>query len=50
MRISTCLGWVTMAIFGIYYALNPIQAASRVAKVQYMLYTIASWSWRPRSF
>ncbi len=33
------LGWVTMAIFGIYYALNPLQAASRVAKVQYMLYT-----------
>jgi cbb3-type cytochrome oxidase subunit 1 len=34
------LGWVTMSIFGIYYALNPAQAESRIARIQYMVYTL----------
>lgn len=33
------LGWVTMAIFGIYHALNPDGASSRMAKIQYYVYT-----------
>lgn len=44
------LGWVTMAIFGIYYALNPVQAASRIAKIQYMLYTIGILVMAPALF
>ena len=44
------LGWVTMAIFGIYYALNPVQAASRIAKIQYMLYTIGILVMAPSLF
>ena len=34
------LGWVTMAIFGVYYALNPVKAARRLALVQYGVYTL----------
>lgn len=33
------LGWVTMAIFGTYHALNPDGAASRLARVQFYTYT-----------
>jgi NADH:ubiquinone oxidoreductase subunit 3 (subunit A) len=44
------LGWVTMAIFGIYYALNPVQAASRIAKIQYMVYTIGILVMAPSLF
>ena len=44
------LGWVTMAIFGIYYALNPLQAASRIATIQYMLYTIGILVMAPALF
>lgn len=32
------LGWVTMAIFGGYHALNPSGAETRLAKVQYYVY------------
>ena len=34
------LGWVSSAIFGIYYALNPDQAGRRLAWLQYGAYTI----------
>lgn len=33
------LGWVTMAIFGTFHALNPRGAGTRLAKVQYYVYT-----------
>lgn len=33
------LGWVTMAIFGAFHALNPSGAGTRLAKVQYYVYT-----------
>ena len=33
------LGWVTMAIFGAFHALNPQGAATRLAKAQYGIYT-----------
>ena len=34
------LGWVTSAIFGGYYALNPAKAERRVAMIHYGLYTV----------
>ncbi|AEH89580.1 hypothetical protein [Mesorhizobium opportunistum] len=34
------LGWVTSAIFGGYYALNPAKAARRIAMIHFGLYTI----------
>ncbi|ESZ38006.1 hypothetical protein [Mesorhizobium sp. L2C066B000] len=34
------LGWVTSAIFGGYYALNPQKAARRIAMIHYGLYTL----------
>jgi hypothetical protein len=34
------LGWVTMALFGGYHALNPQKAAGRLAMVQYVTYTL----------
>ena len=34
------LGWVTSAIFGGYYALNPAKAAKRIAMIHYGLYTL----------
>ena len=34
------LGWVTSAIFGGYYALNPAKAAGRLPMVQYVVYTL----------
>lgn len=33
------LGWVTMAIFGGYHALNPRKAEKRLAMIQYYVYT-----------
>jgi len=32
------LGWVTMSIFGIYHALNPSGASSRLARLQAYIY------------
>lgn len=34
------LGWVTSAIFGGYYALNPAKAERRVAMIHYGVYTV----------
>src|SRR5882757_3593518 len=34
------LGWVTSAIFGGYYALNPAKAARRIAMIHYGVYTV----------
>ncbi|QQR37645.1 hypothetical protein JI749_08600 [Devosia oryziradicis] len=34
------LGWVTSALFGGYYALNPAKAAGRLPMVQYVVYTV----------
>lgn len=36
---ANLLGWVTMAIFGGYYALNPAKAQTRLANLQYWVYT-----------
>ena len=36
---ANLLGWVTMAIFGGYYALNPEKAERRIAMLQYGVYT-----------
>jgi hypothetical protein len=36
---ANLLGWVTMAIFGVYHALNPQKAARRLAMIQYAVYT-----------
>ncbi|MEI2296720.1 hypothetical protein [Ensifer sp. MJa1] len=36
---ANLLGWVTMAIFGTYYALNPAKAERRLALIQYYVYT-----------
>lgn len=33
------LGWVTSAIFGGYYALNPAKAAGRLPMIHYAVYT-----------
>jgi hypothetical protein len=33
------LGWVTMALFGAFHALNPAGAGTRLAKAQYWVYT-----------
>ena len=37
---TNLLGWVTSAVFGGYYALNPAKAESRLAVVHYWVYTI----------
>ncbi|AZO45628.1 hypothetical protein EJ076_33370 [Mesorhizobium sp. M7D.F.Ca.US.005.01.1.1] len=34
------LGWVTSAIFGGYYALNPAKAARKIAMIHYGLYNV----------
>jgi drug/metabolite transporter superfamily protein YnfA len=34
------VGWVTSAIFGVYYALNPAKAAGRLPLVHYGIYTV----------
>lgn len=33
------LGWVTSALFGGYYALNPAKAAGRLPMLQYVVFT-----------
>jgi hypothetical protein len=35
---ANLLGWVTMALFGVYYALNPAKAATRLARLHFRLY------------
>jgi hypothetical protein len=35
---ANLLGWVTMAIFGGYYALNPAKAATRLARTHFWIY------------
>ena len=34
------LGWVTSAVFGGYYALNPAKAAGRLPMIQFVVYTL----------
>lgn len=34
------LGWVSSAIFGTYYALNPAKAAGRLPMLQFIVYTV----------
>jgi hypothetical protein len=36
------LGWVTSAIFGGYYALNPAKAQRRMALIHYGVYTVGA--------
>lgn len=38
---TNLLGWVTMALFGGYFALNPAKARMRLAMIQYGVYTLA---------
>ena len=35
---TNLLGWVTMAIFGAYYALNPAKAETRLATIHFWAY------------
>lgn len=37
---ANLLGWVTMALFGTYYAFNPAKAETRLANLQYWVYTV----------
>ncbi len=37
---ANLLGWVTMVLFGTYYALNPRKAEKRLALLQYGVYTL----------
>lgn len=37
------VGWVTMALFGVYYHLVPSAAASRLAKVHFAVATAGLW-------
>ena len=34
------LGWVTSALFGGYFALNPAKAAGRLPMIQYVIYVV----------
>lgn len=34
------LGWVTSALFGAYFALNPAKAEGRLPTIQYLIYTV----------
>lgn len=36
------LGWVTSALFGGYYALNPAKAAGRLPIIQFAVYTLGA--------
>jgi hypothetical protein len=38
---TNLLGWVTMAIFGGYYALNPAKAEARLATVHFWSYIVS---------
>lgn len=37
---TNLLGWVTMALFGGYYALNPAKAESKLATIHYWVYSV----------
>lgn len=37
---TNLLGWVTSALFGGYYALNPAKAESKLAQVHFWVYTL----------
>jgi hypothetical protein len=37
---TNLLGWVTMALFGGYYALNPAKAELKIARTHYWVYTV----------
>ena len=37
---TNLLGWVTSALFGGYYALNPAKAESKLAMIHYGVYTL----------
>lgn len=37
------VGWVTMALFGVFYHLVPSAAASRLAKVHFAVATVGVW-------
>ena len=37
---TNLLGWVTSALFGGYYALNPAKAESRLAMIHFWVYTL----------
>lgn len=39
---TNLVGWVTMALFGGYYALNPAKAGSRLAKVHFWSFAAAA--------
>ena len=39
---TNLLGWVTMALFGGYYALNPAKATTRLATLQYGVFTFGT--------
>ena len=34
------LGWVTLALFGAYYAFHPAKAASKLAGIQFAIYVV----------
>jgi cbb3-type cytochrome oxidase subunit 1 len=36
---ANLLGWVTMALFGTYYAFNPVKSETRFATAQFWTYT-----------
>ncbi len=38
---TNLLGWVSSAIFGGYYALNPAKAQSRLAEAHFWIYTVS---------
>lgn len=35
---ANLLGWVSMALFGVYYALNPVKAQTKLARIQFFTY------------
>ena len=37
---ANLLGWVTMAVFGAYYAFQPEKAGTRFARLQYSVYLV----------
>jgi hypothetical protein len=37
---TNLLGWVTMALFGAYYALNPAKAEIKLATIHFWVYTV----------
>lgn len=39
---ASLLGWVTSAIFGAYYALDPAKAETRLAYIQFWVFVVAA--------